>query len=159
MFNMTPVMEDYLERILILQEKNTIVRVKELADYFGVKPPSVVDALNKLKENGFIKHEFYSYITLTEKGSGYAKSVYSKHLLLKSFLHKILNLDEKTAEDDACKIEHYLSPSTIDKIVDFINFVDCPEGFPKWLENFYYFAENKKRLGNCKHAGSKVNES
>ncbi len=150
MMNMTPVMEDYLERILVMQEENSIARVKGLADYFGVKPPSVVDVLNKFKESGFVNHEFYGYITLTPKGKEYAKSVYKKHLLLKDFLHKVLGLDEKMAEDDACKIEHYLSLQTINRIVDFMNFVDCPEGFPKWLENFYYFAKNKQRPDNCK---------
>jgi DtxR family Mn-dependent transcriptional regulator len=71
--------------------------------------------------------------------------------LLKKFLHQILGIDEKTAEQDACKIEHYLSKETLERIIKFINFIEtCPQGEPEWLNNFYYFVKHKKKPPECK---------
>lgn len=148
--NITPVLEDYLERILIMQEENKVARVKDLASYFKVKAPSVVDALGKLKKDGLINHESYGFVTLTPQGRLIAEEIYKKHILLKDFLHKVLYLNQDIAEDDACKIEHYLSRQTVDNIVLFMDFISCTDGFPKWLDNFYYFVKTGKRLENCK---------
>ncbi|OSS41679.1 Iron-dependent repressor IdeR/DtxR [Desulfurella amilsii] len=147
--NITPVLEDYLERILIMQEENTVARVKDLANYFKVKAPSVVDAVSKLKKDELVEQESYGFITLTPKGMEFAKEVYKKHLLLKDFLHKVLYLNEEIAEDDACKIEHYLSKETIEHILAFMKFIKCKDGFPRWLNNFYYFADTGQRPQDC----------
>lgn len=147
--NITPVLEDYLERILIMQEESKVVRVKDLAKYFKVKAPSVVDAISKLKKDKLVEQESYGFIVLTPKGRELAQEIYKKHLLLKDFLHKVLYLNEKIAEDDACKIEHYLSKETIEHIFALMKFIKCKDGFPRWLDKFYYFVDTGQRPQNC----------
>jgi len=146
----SPSLENYLESIYILKQRNQIVRVKDLARYLKVKAPSVVEVLKKLKEKNLIMHEYYGYVELTQEGINRAKAIYEKHTMLKKFLHQILGIDEKIAETDACKIEHYLSKETLERIVNFINFIEtCPQGVPEWLNNFYYFVKHKKRPPEC----------
>ncbi len=146
----SPSLEDYLESIFVLKQKKKIVRVKDLARYLKVKAPSVIGALRKLKEKNLIVHEYYGYIELTEEGVNKAKVLYEKHIMLKKFLHGILGVDGKIAETDACKIEHYLSKETLERIIEFINFIEtCPQGVPEWLNNFYYFVKHKKRPPEC----------
>lgn len=148
---LTPSLEDYLESIFVIRQKNQTVRVKDLARRLKVKSPSVVEVLKKLKEDDLIEHEYYGYIELTQKGIDKAKVLYEKHITLKKFLHQILGVDEKVAETDGCKIEHYLSRETLERIIKFINFIEtCPQGEPEWLNNFYYFVKHKKRPSECK---------
>jgi len=141
--NITPILEDYLERILIMQQQNTVARVKDLANYFQVKAPSVVDALKKLKSMGLIEHEFYGFVVLTAKGKPIAQEIYNKHLLLKDFLKKVLHVNELVAEDDACKIEHYLSKETINNIIAFMNFAKKSNNFSQLLDEFYRIIDTK----------------
>ena len=72
-------LEDYLEAIYIINLNKKVVRVKEVAEFLNVKNPSVVDAISKLAEKGFVTHEKYGYLNLTEKGVKSAKGVYKKH--------------------------------------------------------------------------------
>jgi len=147
----SPSLEDYLESIFVIKQKKQTVRVKDLARYLKVKAPSVVEVLRKLKEKNLIVHEYYGYIELTQEGINKAKALYEKHVMLKKFLHQILGIDEKIAETDACKIEHYLSKETFERVIKFINFIEtCPQSEPEWLNNFYYFVKHKKRPPECK---------
>ena len=147
----SPSLEDYLESIFVIKQKKQTVRVKDLARYLKVKAPSVVEVLRKLKEKNLIVHEYYGYIELTQEGINKAKALYEKHVMLKKFLHQILGIDEKIAEQDACKIEHYLSKETFERVIKFINFIEtCPQSEPEWLNNFYYFVKHKKRPPECK---------
>jgi len=149
--NITPSLEDYLESIYILKQKKRTVRVKDLAKYLNVKAPSVVEVLKKLEEKNLVVHRYYEDVELTKNGVSKAKTVYKKHNLLKKFLYDILGLEEKIAEVDACRIEHYLSKETLERIIKFINFIEtCPQGKPDWLDSFYYFVEHKKRPPHCK---------
>ncbi len=117
--NLSPAHEDYLESILILQNKNDEVRVKDLADCLKVSAPSVNEALCNLKDKGFVNHERYGTITLSEQGKIIASKVYKRHQIISNFLSKVLGVDAKIAEQDACKIEHYLSKETVNKIIVF----------------------------------------
>ena len=140
-------LEDYLEAIYIINLNKKVVRVKEVAEFLNVKNPSVVDAISKLAEKGFVTHERYSYLNLTEKGVESAKGVYKKHGEIFEFLNKVLGMDIDTSEKDACGIEHYISRKTLDKIVKLMEFLETsPEGYPEWLANFNYFIEHGKRL-------------
>jgi len=140
-------LEDYLEAIYIINLNKKVVRVKEVAEFLNVKNPSVVDAISKLAEKGFVTHEKYSYLNLTEKGVESAKGVYKKHGEIFEFLNKVLGMDIDTSEKDACGIEHYISRKTLDKIVKLMEFLETsPEGYPEWLANFNYFVEHGKRL-------------
>jgi len=118
---MTQSLEDYLETIYLLMINKKVARVKDISERLSVSGASVVQALKELKERELLVQEPYGYIELTEKGLAQAKRVFKKHLILKDFLMKILGVSEKTAEEDACKIEHCLSDETFLKMKEFIS--------------------------------------
>lgn len=103
--------EDYLETMLILQEKNGFIRSIDIANYLGVTKPSVSYAVKRLKENGYINMESNGPITLTTPGLEIAKRTYERHKALVDFL-EVLGVEEELAEEDACKIEHVISNDT-----------------------------------------------
>ena len=112
-------LEDYLEAILEIDKTKKNVRVKDVAQKLGVTMPSVNGALKNLEAKGLITHEKYDYIELTKSGVQQASKVASRHTMIFFFLKDILNVDEKTAQLDACKIEHVLSRVTVDKMTKY----------------------------------------
>ena len=107
--------EDYLERILILQEKNEGVRSIDIAHSMGFSKPSVSVAMKKLKEAGLIIIDDNGFISLTKEGHVIADKVYERHCVLKRLLIKI-GVSPAQAEVDACKVEHDLSEETFEAI-------------------------------------------
>ena len=101
----------YLESVLVLSEKDEPVRSLDVANHLGFSKPSVSRAMGKLKTEGYIKIDPQGYITLTQKGESIAKNIYEKRVVLKDFIMS-LGVNEKTAEADACRIEHVLSDET-----------------------------------------------
>lgn len=120
MNNLTKSNEDYLEAILILEQKHRKVLSVEIAKLLGVSKPGVNRAMNVLKENGLIDKTDYSEITLTEKGREIANKVYEKHTTIKSFLLQV-GVSKETAEKDCCLIEHVISEETYERIKDMLN--------------------------------------
>ena len=112
-------LEDYLEAILEIDKTKKNVRVKDVAQKLGVTMPSVNGALKNLEAKGLITHEKYDYIELTKSGVQQASKVASRHTMIFFFLKDILNVDEKTAQLDACKIEHVLSRVTVKKMTKY----------------------------------------
>ena len=107
--------EDYLERILILQEENGKVRSIDIAKDMGFSKPSISVAMKKLKEAGLINIDEHGFITLTKEGHVIADRIYERHRVLKKVLIK-MGVDPKQAEKDACKIEHVISEETFEAI-------------------------------------------
>lgn len=108
--------EDYLERILILNERNTKpIRSIDIVEDMNFSKPSVSIAMKKLRENGYILIDEKGYITLTEIGLEAAEKTYERHLVLSELFMK-LGVDEDTALKDACRIEHDLSDETFNAI-------------------------------------------
>ncbi|MEA3305798.1 MAG: iron dependent repressor, metal binding and dimerization domain protein, partial [Candidatus Omnitrophota bacterium] len=95
--------------------------------------------------------ERYGYVELTPEGERLAESVEKKHKMLNKFLTEVLKIDPKTAAEDACKMEHSISPETSKKLTKFIEFVEtCPDhDRPDWLKSFDYYFKTGKRL-RCK---------
>ena len=153
---LTSNMEDYLEAIFALEKMHSVARVKDIAQTLSVKSPSVVSALGTLSKAGFIDHEHYGYVQLTDKGRKLAAEIEEKHLLLFEFLTKILGISDEVAEEDACRIEHVISLETKKRLGCFIGFVkNCPqEDRPEWLKNFDHFCKTGQRL-ECKRRGDK----
>ena len=118
--NITPSLEDYLETILFLMEKDQAVRVTDVANYLEISKPSVNKAINNLKAMGLVIHEHYGLLELTEKGRQIAVEVAKRHVVLTEFLEKYLGVDPKTAEKEACLMEHSMSAETIDKLENFL---------------------------------------
>ena len=112
--------EDYLERILILKEKNGQVRSIDIATDMGFSKPSISIAMRKLKEGGFISIDDSGFISLTETGQTIAVRIYERHQVLTS-LFVSLGVPEDIAMRDACKIEHDLSDETFEAIKKTLN--------------------------------------
>ena len=107
--------EDYLERILILKERNGEVRSIDIANDMNFSKPSVSIAMRKLKDGGYITIDKDGYINLTEKGKEIAAKIYERHRVI-SLLLMSIGVDEKVALNDACEIEHVISDETFDAI-------------------------------------------
>jgi len=116
-------MEDYLESILLLREGKGAVRVSQMSKALRVKMPSVTSALKKLSEQGLVKHKRYGRVQLTPDGEKIAEDIFRRHEALRRFLTKILNVDPEIAADDACKMEHSISPVTQEKLAKFVEVV------------------------------------
>ena len=108
--------ENYLETILLLEMRNGTVRAVDIANELGYSKPSVTRAMGVLKTAGLVDQELYGTIQLTEAGRKRANEIYDRHVLIKEFLMTVLSLDARTAETDACRIEHIVSQTTIDRI-------------------------------------------
>ena len=108
--------EDYLEAMLIMKDKHGYVRSIDVADHLGVTKPSVTYTTKRLRENGYITMDKDGLITLTPAGMEIASRVYDRHKTLTHFFMH-LGVDEKTAREDACKVEHDLSQVTYEAIV------------------------------------------
>ena len=100
--------EDYLEAMLMLQEKHGYIRSVDVAAMLGVTKPSVSYATRRLRENGYISMDESGRITLLERGLEIAERIYERHKLLTKLLQR-LGVSPETAREDACRIEHDLS--------------------------------------------------
>ncbi len=117
-------LEDYLEAILILEQKNRVARVKDISAELGVTMPSVTGALKNLREQGLINYEKNSFINLTEEGMKIAESILNRHKVLMRFFTECLNLEGDWVEEQACSIEHAINHETavrISNLTDWIN--------------------------------------
>ena len=107
--------EMYLETVYILSQKSSTVRGIDIGEYMGFSKPSVSRAIGLLKKEGLLATDENGYIKLTEAGEERAKVIYERHTLLSQLLMN-LGVDEETATEDACRIEHYISEKTFDAI-------------------------------------------
>lgn len=119
-YNMTSSLEDYLEAVFVISKQKNSVRLTDIAEYLGVSKPSVNRAVNTLTQNGYLEHVTYGDIVITPQGETYAANVLRRHKLIKHFLIDTLGVDEKTAENDACQMEHVMSSSTIERLYDYL---------------------------------------
>lgn len=107
--------ENYLEAILMLKQKNGEVHSIDIASELGFSKPSVSVAMKNFRNNGYITMDAHGHIELTESGLEIAERIYERHRLLTSMLIR-LGVSEKTAREDACKIEHDLSVETFEAL-------------------------------------------
>jgi len=109
-------LEDYIEAIYMVLEKNPVCRVTDITNILGVSKPSIVNALTILKKDKLINQEKYGYIELTEEGRRVAKKLYEKHSAIRRFLISLFELDYKDANEIACKIEHVVPERVIKRM-------------------------------------------
>ena len=110
--------EDYLETILELSKIKQVVRSIDIAQAMNYSKPSISIAMKKLKEKQYVNIDDNGYITLTELGLKVAESVLERHEIISSVLIQ-LGVNDQTAYEDACRIEHDLSDETFQKIKEF----------------------------------------
>ena len=107
--------ENYLETILMLEQKNGTVRSIDIANELEFSKPSVSRAVGLLKEGEYITVDKDGFITLTDSGKEIAAKIYERHTMLTDFLIR-LGVEEETAAADACKIEHDISDRSFEAI-------------------------------------------
>jgi len=111
--------EMYLETILLLSKKNNFVRSIDVCEYMGYSKPSVSRAIGILRKAEYISVDKNGHITLTESGLAVAEKIYERHTVFTRFL-TLIGVDAETASEDACKIEHTLSDTSLEAIKRFI---------------------------------------
>ena len=107
--------EDYLKAILILQKQNHAVRSMDVAEMLSVTKPSVSRAMKLLREGGFLTMDADKRLSLTEAGREAAEQVFEKHRVLTECL-VTMGVDPGIAEKDACRMEHLISPETLEQM-------------------------------------------
>ncbi len=107
--------ENYLETILMLGHTKPHVRSIDIANELDFSKPSVSVAMKNLRQNGYIQVDGNGYITLTDAGRKIAETMYERHTMLSSWL-VYLGVDQKTAVEDACRMEHVLSADSFEAI-------------------------------------------
>lgn len=151
-------LEDYIETIYhIIEEKmvhiieeKMVARSKEIAARLHVSRASVTEALRALSKKGLINYEPYEAITLTTRGKRAAKDVIFRHQALKRFFIEVLTLDETTAEDGACRIEHAAPRKIIDQMIHFTEFIGfCPRGGSELINGFKSHCSKENLSANC----------
>lgn len=111
--------EDYLEAILMLSKNLEHVRSIDIVHKLGYSKPSISIAMKNLKQQSLIEVSTEGYISLTDTGLKWAEAVYERHMLISNWLIS-LGVNAKIATEDACKIEHDLSPESFSAIKAFI---------------------------------------
>ena len=143
-------MEDYLEAIFHISSEKQAARAKDIADRLKVNKSSVTGALRSLSEKGYVNYAPYDIITLTDKGKILAEDVVRRNETLKDFFIKILLLEEDEAEEASCKIEHAISNKILNRIINFVEFVEiCPRGGQEWIKGFRRHCENGDTAIRC----------
>ena len=116
--------ENYLETILILSKKLPVVRSVDIANELGFKKSSVSIAMKNLREKNHITVTDAGFIYLTDSGKQIAESTYERHEFFTDWLTR-MGVPAETAAEDACRIEHVISPESFQAIKDFVNKADA----------------------------------
>lgn len=112
--------EMYLESIFVLSKTKSSVRSIDIADHMNFSKPSVSRAVGLLKEDGYITVDKDGHITLTANGLERAQKIYERHTVLSQTLIA-LGVDEETAADDACRIEHVISDKSFEALKNYLS--------------------------------------
>ena len=118
-------LEDYLTAVLELESRNRVARVSDIAAEMGVQMPTVTGALKHLAEHGLVNYEPYQFVTLTGQGRELAESLVRAHEVLQQFLLGVLGVPADVAERDACGMEHAVSSETLERLIQFVGYVQA----------------------------------
>jgi len=139
---LTRKVEDYLEAIYVVADKNGYAGTTDIARELGIRAPSVTEMLSRLRGAGLVEYAPYKGARLTENGLEIAKSVKSRHDIFRRLLGEI-GVPEGIARKDACTLEHNLDPKTINCFGTFVDFLE--KGlYPGWRKDYEKFREEKK---------------
>ncbi|MBN1566570.1 MAG: metal-dependent transcriptional regulator [Acidobacteria bacterium] len=150
-------MEDYLEAVEILHSKGIAPRVKEISALLGVKMPSVTAAMKRLSEEKMVVYERYGWIKLTSAGKKAAKDIFRRHEVLRQFLVEVLDMDPKTAAEDACRMEHAISSNALERFARFLSYVEyCSNEKMPWLSNYRRYLKHGQLPNKSEQADGKA---
>lgn len=123
--------EEYLESIYKMSLEGGPVIAARLAERMKVSPPTVADMLKRLSDNGYVKASRKEGVTLTKLGLDSAETLVRRHRLWERFLTDVLGLNWDEVHEEACKLEHAMSPQVEEKLADILGHPEtCPHGFP-----------------------------
>lgn len=132
---LSPSMEDYIEMIYRLSCEKNNVRVNDLSESLNVQPPSSSKMIKKLSRFGYVNYEKYGYVNLTEKGVEIGKYLLSRHETIFNFL-KLVGVADNLLEQTE-KIEHAINEETIEKMNNFILFInDNPDIYNMYSKKY-----------------------
>ena len=143
-------LEDYLEAIHHIVERKKAARAKDIAARLGVNGSSVTGALHSLSEKGLVNHAPYDIVTLTPEGERLARGITRRHTVLRDFFVKVLGIDDESAEQSACRMEHAVSQEILSRLAEFLDFIHvCPRIDVRWIEETGYFCERPDSPARC----------
>jgi len=128
----TPRSEEYLEAIYKLQEETEkAVSISKVAEYLQLSAASASEMIKRLKQGGSVKYSAGREISLTKKGLREASQVIRRHRLAERLLTDFLHLRWDEIHEEACKLEHVISPEVEERLVESLgNPTTCPHGYP-----------------------------
>lgn len=131
MIDVTPVIEEYLEGIYKLQERDGVARTSDIVGLLGVVPGTVTNTVERLEREGYVVHEPYKGVKLTPKGLRIALQVVRRHRLSERLLTDFLRLEWATVHDVACKLEHGVTEEIVKPLEKALGHPKtCPHGNP-----------------------------
>ncbi len=167
---LSPSLEDYLEAILLLIRRGRVARVRDIAHLSGVGMSSVTAALKTLSSRELVNYDPYQVVTLTDGGRVIAERIYHRHEVLRRFMTDVLGMDGRTAEANACRMEHAVDDAALERLTKFAEFIrHCPRAGKDWIENFLKYCsglEDPEKCSQCinnirppQHAGKLRDEA
>jgi len=127
--SLTPSRENYLRALYQLSRSGAGVRLTDLANVQGVRPPTARHAVDRLRDVGLVAQESYGLIMLTDRGREMGRRLSDRYELTRKFLVEVLGVGEGTAEREACIMEHHLDQDTLNRIAQFVTHVTgCAAG-------------------------------
>lgn len=147
---LTASQEDYLVAVYLICKEKQVARAKDIAKRLDVRASSVTNALRVLSSLGLINYAPYDLITMTEPGLKAAKEVVGRHKALNTFFVTVLGVDPTEAEQAACKMEHSIPKSIVDRLIQYAQYVkDCSRSDVTWKSGFGYYCANNCSVEQC----------
>ena len=148
---LTQSLETYLLAIDELLKSGKKIIVKDVANFMNIGGASTADAIKKLKDKGFVNYEPYSDITLTGKGVEIVSLKKYRHNTIAKFLNKVLDIEPKSAEQNATAIEYSMTEDVLIRLVNFMDFMEqCTCQEPRWIKSCKKTLNTGEISGKCK---------
>ncbi len=131
--DMSPSLEQYVEAIADLLTRGKVCSVSEIAQQVQVSRPAASRAVRELAEQSLVEHKAYSYVDLTPKGQAIARKLANRHVVLHEFLRDVLLFDDAAADTEACRLEHQVDDTFVQRVGELNGFLTANEdAFAKW---------------------------
>ncbi len=147
---LTPTQEDYMMAIYHLEQEHLVARVGTISNALQVGLSSVTAALKTLAAKNLVNYSPHSYITLTSDGVEVSRRLARRKIILTEFLHHTLAMTPKDAEINAHRLEHAFDEKMLNRLVNFIDFIDaCPRTGKEWVRKFKAHCNKDQNPANC----------
>ncbi|OPZ08449.1 MAG: Transcriptional regulator MntR [candidate division BRC1 bacterium ADurb.BinA364] len=155
--SLTSSQEDYLEAIYHIEEEKKAARAKDIALRLGVNNSSVTGAMRFLSAKGLVNYAPYDLISLTDSGRILAQNIVKRHEALLDFFIKVLCISSEEAENAACRMEHAMPATILDRLRLFVEFLDmCPRAGARYSEDRGYFCLSPTAERDCQRCVTEV---